>query len=149
MPRGIDERTALVAEPLYNSDDFIHSNGTNVEFRINQITPLLLARDLETAVAFYVQQLGFTLAFRYEDFYAGIEMNGNVIHLKTDYKWTDKPKHRDNDHIDLLFSVDDVEAVFEEISKKNIEIVQPLREMPYGKEFYITDPDGHVIAFVS
>ncbi|MGG7665739.1 VOC family protein [Dyadobacter sp. BHUBP1] len=119
-----------------------------MEFQINQITPLLLVRDLERAITFYVEQLGFSLTFRYEDFYAGIEMNGNVIHLKTDYQWTDKPEHRNNDDVDLLFSVDNVEAVYEEISKKHIEIVQPLREMPYGKEFYTADPDGHVIAFV-
>ncbi|MDR6806636.1 putative glyoxalase superfamily protein PhnB [Dyadobacter sp. BE34] len=120
-----------------------------MESKINQITPLLLVGDLERAITFYVEQLGFALTFRYEDFYAGIEMNGNVIHLKTDYKWTDKPERRNNDDIDLLFSVDNVEAVFEEISKKHIEIVQPLREMPYGKEFYIADPDGHVLAFVA
>jgi len=30
--------------------------------------------------------------------------------------------------------------------KQDVEIVQPLREMRYGKEFYIADPDGYVIA---
>lgn len=29
-----------------------------------------------------------------------------------------------------------------------IEIIQPLRTIPYGKEFYITDPDGYIIGFL-
>jgi len=118
--------------------------------KINQITPLLLVSDLEQAIEFYVQQLGFALAFRYEDFYAGIEKDGHPIHLKTDYNLEkEKPARSNNEDIDLLFAVDNVSAIFEEISKKGIEIVQPLREMPYGSEFYIADPDGHLIAFVS
>src|SRR5688572_18025742 len=118
--------------------------------KIKQITPLLLVSDLEQAISFYLQQLGFALAFRYEDFYAGIEKDGHSIHLKTDYSVA-KEGHKkgNNEELDLLFSVDDATTLFEEISKKDIEIVQPLREMPYGSEFYIADPDGHLIAFVS
>ncbi|GGN11729.1 hypothetical protein GCM10010967_54640 [Dyadobacter beijingensis] len=120
-----------------------------MNFKINQITPLLLVRELGEAIAFYVRQLDFTLAFRYDDFYAGIEKDGYSIHLKTDYDTTKTQTTRSSDEqVDLLFSVGDVTAVFAEISKRNIEIVQPLREMPYGKEFYIADPDGYVIAFV-
>lgn len=118
-------------------------------FTIKQITPLLLVSNLEQAIAFYVQQLGFTLAFTYEDFYAGIEKNGHPIHLKTDYRETeDRPSRSNNDELDLVFAVDNVAGVFEEITKTNVEIIQPLREMPYGTEFYIADPDGHVLAFV-
>lgn len=121
-----------------------------MNFRINQITPLLLVSNLEHAIAFYVQQLGFALAFTYEDFYAGIQKDGHSIHLKTDYNAARGGSQKSNDEeLDLLFSVDNVAMLFEEISKKDIEIVQPLREMPYGSEFYIADPDGHLIAFVS
>ncbi len=120
-----------------------------MEFKINQISPLLLTRDLEKAIDFYVRHLGFTLDFVYEDFYAGIERDGHSIHLKTDYNAArEKPVRGDSYELDLLFSVDNVATLFEEISKKGIEIVQPLREMPYGREFYIADPDGYVIAFV-
>ncbi|WP_353720026.1 VOC family protein [Dyadobacter sp. 676] len=120
-----------------------------MEFKINQITPLLLVRDLDGSIAFYTQQLGFALAFRYEDFYAGIENDGHSIHLKTTYKPEQgeaRPKNKEE--IDLLFAVDNITSLFETISKKGVQIVQPLREMPYGNEFYIADPDGHVIAFV-
>jgi len=118
-------------------------------FTIKQITPLLLVSNLEQAIAFYVQQLGFTLAFTYEEFYAGVEKDGHPIHLKTDYRETnERPSRSNNDDLDLVFAVDNVAEVFEEITKTNVQIIQPLREMPYGTEFYIADPDGHVIAFV-
>jgi predicted enzyme related to lactoylglutathione lyase len=29
-----------------------------------------------------------------------------------------------------------------------LKITQPLRTMPYGTEFYISDPDGYVLAFL-
>lgn len=101
--------------------------------------------NIERAIRFYVEQLGFAVAFRYEDFYAGLENNGNVIHLKT----TEHPvKRKGYDDLDLIFTVEDLQGLFEAISKREITIVQPLREMPYGKEFYIADPDGNVIAFM-
>ena len=101
--------------------------------------------DIERAIRFYVEQLGFTMVFRYEDFYAGLENNGNTIHLKI----TEHPvKRKGYDDLDLIFSVEDLAGLFEEISKGEVNIIQPLREMPYGKEFYIADPDGNVIAFM-
>lgn len=41
-----------------------------------------------------------------------------------------------------------MESVPKEISGRSVEIIQPLRTMPYGKEFYVADTDGHVIAFL-
>jgi catechol 2,3-dioxygenase-like lactoylglutathione lyase family enzyme len=37
-----------------------------------------------------------------------------------------------------------IENVYAKLARKAVEITQPLRAMPYGKEFYIADPDGHV-----
>lgn len=120
-----------------------------MDFTITQITPLLLVGNLEEAIAFYTKQLGFVLVFRYEDFYAGIEKNGHAIHLKTNYDTTGKAAERASDeNIDLLFTVENIALLFADISANGIEIVQPLREMPYGTEFYIADPDGHAIAFM-
>jgi catechol 2,3-dioxygenase-like lactoylglutathione lyase family enzyme len=38
--------------------------------------------DLAASIAFYTSQLGFTLEFRYEDFYAGVRAGAHVVHLK-------------------------------------------------------------------
>lgn len=118
--------------------------------KIKQITPILLVKNLERAIQFYVERLGFTLDFMYEDFYAGMEKDGHPVHLKmVDATEGDDFMRRNDEDVCLLFSVDDIAERFREISAKPINIVQPLREMPYGKEFYISDPDGNLIAFVS
>ena len=55
---------------------------------------------------------------------------------------------KNKEDLDLTFSVDSIESLYDEFLTKSIEIIQPLRDMPYGREFYIADPDGNRIAFM-
>ena len=110
-----------------------------------QMSPQLAVADLVASLQFYSEKLGFSLDFTYEDFYAGIIKDGHSIHLKCGEFPMDKEKKQDD--LEILFSVDAIERLYEELLNKSVEIVQPLRDMPYGKEFYIADPDGNVIAF--
>lgn len=116
--------------------------------KLKNISAQLLVRDLEASIAFYVQKLGFVLSFRYEDFYAGIEKDGHSIHLKQDYPVKEETRRRGTEDLDLVFAVEGVSDWYTELMAKDVEIVQPLRQMPYGTEFYITDPDGYVIALI-
>lgn len=116
--------------------------------KITCMSPQLIVTDLELSIAFYTQVLGFSLNFRHEDFYAGIDCHGHSIHVKHGLvSKEERQRKRENEDVDIVFGVKDINAVFAEISQKDIEMVQPLREMPYGKEFYIADPDGYLIAF--
>lgn len=117
---------------------------TTTYFRIEKMSPQLFVADIERSITFYTKELGFAVEFRYEDFYAGIIKDGCSIHLKT--AWSPVEKRKTNQDLDLLFSVGEIESVYEEIGKKSVEITQPLRNMPYGKEFYVADPDGNIIA---
>jgi predicted enzyme related to lactoylglutathione lyase len=113
---------------------------------LKKMSPLLPAAHLEHSIEFYTKKLGFSLDFRYEDFYAGIVKDGHSIHLKSGTpQWNDGKNKKD---LDIIFSVSSIERLYEEVISKSIEIVQPLRDMPYGVEFYIADPDGNHIAFV-
>ena len=40
--------------------------------KLKGMSPLLLVTDLNQSIAFYTRQLGFEVAFLYEDFYAGL-----------------------------------------------------------------------------
>jgi len=60
----------------------------------------------------------------------------------------ERENKKENNDLDIVFSVDNVDALYEEYSQKPIEIIQPLCERPYGKEFYIADPDGYILAFL-
>ena len=48
----------------------------------------------------------------------------------------------------LSFRLTVLKNLFEEFSNKLVEFIQPLRDMPYGREFYIADPDSYIIAFL-
>lgn len=117
--------------------------------RINSMSPQFVVADLNSSVEFYTTRLGFDIDFRYEDFYAGVTRDGFTIHLKSGSPLAEERKRkRANEDLDLVFSVFNIEALYRELSGKSVEIIQPLREMPYGKEFYISDPDGYIISFL-
>ena len=113
------------------------------------MSPQFIVSDIDRSIGFYTDKLGFEVDFRYEDFYAAIIKDHHSIHLKLGVPSIEERKiKRKNSDIDIMFSVEDVEELHEELSKKQVEIIQPLRNMPYGMEFYIVDPDGYIIAFV-
>jgi catechol 2,3-dioxygenase-like lactoylglutathione lyase family enzyme len=123
--------------------------NTTTYSRIKKMSPQFLVADIERSLEFYTKKLGFDVDFRYEDFYAGIVKDGCSIHLKSDDSSLEERKSkRNNENLDIVFSVDGIEDLYQELLNKSVEFVQPLRDMPYGKEFYIADPDGHIISFL-
>lgn len=122
---------------------------TSTQTRIKKMSPQLLVTDIEHSIEFYTKKLGFDVEFRYEDFYAGIIKNGYSIHLKSGKPSIEERKSkRENVDLDIVFSVEGVEELYEEFVNKSVEIIQPLCERPYGREFYIADPDGYILAFL-
>ena len=118
-------------------------------FILKGMSPQLIVTDIKRSVKFYAIKLGFSIEFNYEDFYASVSKDGYTIHLKSGMSAKEERKNRrDNEHLDLFFAVDHIETLYKEISQSAIEITQPLRTMPYGKEFYIADPDGYIIGFL-
>lgn len=111
-----------------------------------KMSPLLAVAHIEQSIEFYTKKLGFSLGFRYEDFYAGILKDGHSIHLKADD--SNKNNGKNKDELNIIFAVETIDLLYEDLLSKSIEIVQPLRDMPYGREFYIADPDGNHIGFV-
>lgn len=117
--------------------------------KIKGMSPLLLVADLNHSLEFYTQKLGFKIAFYYEDFYAGISKDGYTIHLKTGKSTAEeRESRRKNEDLDIIFSIEEIEEQYGNIKKQSMTIIQPLREMPYGKEFYIADADDHILGFV-
>ena len=106
--------------------------------KIKRMSLQLVVADLDNAID-----------FQYEDFYTGIIKDDCSIHLKIGKPSREmRQDKRSNEHLDILFSIEDIENLYEEILARSVEIVQPLRSMPYGKEFYIADPDGYIICFI-
>jgi predicted enzyme related to lactoylglutathione lyase len=123
--------------------------GTITHSKIKKMSPQLLVADIGRSIEFYTKKLGFDIDFHYEDFYSGISIGSFSIHLKEGKpSIEERQKRRNNEDLDIVFSVDGIEDLYEEISSKSVEFIQPLREMDYGKEFYVADPDGYIIAFL-
>lgn len=123
--------------------------STITGYKIKQMSPQLQVADLDRSLEFYTQQLGFTIDFRYEDFYAGIIKDGYSIHLKSSKpSIEERTNKKKNEDLDIVFSIDNIEELFEELSNREVDIIQPIRTMAYGKEFYIEDPDGYIISFL-
>lgn len=117
--------------------------------KIKKMSPQFLVADIEHSIEFYTKKLGFDLEFRYEDFYAGITKDGHSIHLKSGKPSIEERKSkRENDDLDLVFSAEGLEDLYEELVNKSVEIIQPLCDRPYGREFHIADPDGYIPAFL-
>lgn len=116
---------------------------------IKKMSPQLLVANLDQSLAFYTAKLGFDIDFRYEDFYAGVLKNGCSIHLKSGNPNTaERGRKRENGDLDIVFSVEGVDALYHVFVNSGVEITQPLCDQPYGREFYIADPDGYILAFL-
>jgi catechol 2,3-dioxygenase-like lactoylglutathione lyase family enzyme len=116
---------------------------------IRGMSPLLLVADLDRSMAFYAEHLGFAIDFRYEDFYAGMVKGNFTIHFKcSEPDPAERENRRKNEDLDLVFAVSGIGDLYDAMKGGPVTIVQTLREMPYGREFYISDPDGYIISFI-
>ena len=117
--------------------------------KIKKMSPQILVADIPRSIQFYTKKLGFEVDFFYQDFYAGIIKDGYSIHLKLRKPSTEERKlKREDGDLDIVFSVENVEDLYTELVNKSVEITLPLCDRPYGKEFYIADPDGYILAFL-
>jgi predicted enzyme related to lactoylglutathione lyase len=117
--------------------------------KIKKMSPQLLVTDMDRSIEFYTKKLDFEVDFHYEGFYSGLSKDGCSIHLKSGKPSTEERKNRRaNEDLDIIFSVNKIENFFEKFTNNSLEFIQPLRKMPYGKEFYIIDPDGYIIGFL-
>lgn len=117
--------------------------------RITSTVAQLRTTDLAASVRFYTETLGFTLAFQYQDFYAGIRAGDQLFHLKlVDAPDPSIPFVRGGEHFHLYFSSDDVDRVATELRAKGVHLVREIHNTPWGtREFAITDDQGHTLYF--
>ncbi len=117
--------------------------------RVTGIAPQLLVDNLDRAVAYYRDQLGFQLDFSYESFYASVSRDGFAIHLKCAPKTAaDRVHRKQNQHLDAYISVSGIRDLFNEFERRGGRILKPLEEQPWScLDFYVGDPDGYILCF--
>src|SRR5438270_12695064 len=92
---------------------------------ITGIAPQFLVVDLDRAIAYYCDQLGFELDFKYQSFYAGVAPDGFAIHLKHAAKLAIERAHRKpHEHLDAYISVSGLRDFFGELERRGDEVMQ-------------------------
>ena len=125
--------------------------------RVAGVAPLLSVFDMPTAVAFYRDVLGFTVASQSglgDDFGWGLlRLDQAELMLNTAYDREDRPATPDplrraaHEDTVLYFGCPDVDAVYAHLVAKSVD-VEPPKVAWYGmKQLYIKDPDGYMLCF--
>ena len=119
------------------------------ETHVTGIAPQFLVDDLERAIGYYREELGFELDFVYESFYAAVRRDGFSIHLKHAPKLGAERDHRrQNEHLDAYISVSGIRSLFSELQERGAHVISSLEQQPWScMDFYVEDPDGYILCF--
>jgi uncharacterized glyoxalase superfamily protein PhnB len=148
---------ALAAFTLLFGFVFLHANQTQEKKAMNvkRITPVLLVKEIEPLVPFWVDRLGFTKTIEVPD--------GDKLGFVTFQKGAAEVMYQTYASVEkdappsmsaearkgptyLYMEVDDFDAVL--AAMKGVKIVMPVRTAFYGmKEFSVQSPGGHFITF--
>jgi predicted enzyme related to lactoylglutathione lyase len=119
--------------------------------RLTGISPVLLVADLERSVAYYRDRLGFTCG-TYGDppNFATADREGATLLLALAEDTSRLVPHWRI--VDKMWNVyircDDADAIYAEVQERGAEIDYTIYDAPHGfREFGVSDPDGHDIAF--
>ncbi|HTI62616.1 MAG TPA: VOC family protein [Gemmatimonadaceae bacterium] len=113
--------------------------------------PQLYVRDVAASTAFYVEKLGFAVAFSYGDppFYGQVYRGGARLNLRHVDTPVIDPARRDKEQLlAASIALDEAGPLFLEYRAAGVEFAQPLRTEPWGaRTFIVRDPDGNLILF--
>jgi hypothetical protein len=107
--------------------------------------PHLPVNDLQLTLAYYRDRLGFTGEWIFGDTDGGIGRDDLRLLFAEDKDFTNdinNKKHR----LPLMWFVDNIDAIYTEFKKRDIELADELRTHPYGlREFAFIDINGYYI----
>jgi catechol 2,3-dioxygenase-like lactoylglutathione lyase family enzyme len=117
--------------------------------QISNVVAQLRTTDLAGSIRFYTSLPGFTLAFQYEDFYAGIRAGAQLFHLKlVDAKDPSIDVVDRDEHFHLYFQTPDVNAAADACRRAGVPLATDVHQTPWGtREFMVRDDQGHTLYF--
>lgn len=109
--------------------------------KLARIAPELPASNLESALNYYEQKLGFEVALKMpQNGYAIVERDGVAIHLFVDGKL--------GSGVGVHIFTPDLEQLFAELEQSGAEITQAIERKPWGnREFRVRDECGNELKF--
>ena len=106
------------------------------------VTPRLPVADVEQAVAFYVDRLGFQLGWKW----GSPVTHASVCRDSVSLDLISAPEGRRGTAMAYI-QVSGVDTYFSELKEKDLGATEP-QDRPYGmRDFEVVDPDGNRLAF--
>jgi predicted enzyme related to lactoylglutathione lyase len=108
-------------------------------------TTVFAVHDVARSVEHYRAVLGSRVEFTYGEptFYAGVERGGVLVHLQAAGETKRQPGQGS-----IYVFVDNVDALYEELSARGARILKPPKNYDYGmRDFDIQDLDGNQLGF--
>jgi catechol 2,3-dioxygenase-like lactoylglutathione lyase family enzyme len=104
--------------------------------------PVVPVRDVQEAIAFYRDRLGFQLAFEQGE-YAGVRRDAVELHL-------DGVVNGGAGLVTCRIETDGVDELYAEVEPGGaVDPAEPIRTTPWGsRQFSVLDPNGNRITFV-
>jgi uncharacterized glyoxalase superfamily protein PhnB len=107
---------------------------------------VLAVQNLEQSAHYYEQKLGFTTDWK-EGGWQQLRREGFVVMLGECADDRSAFETRNHSYFAYI-NVADIDALHEELRQKNVEIIYPLGDKPWGqREFGICTVDGHRMMF--
>lgn len=122
--------------------------------KATQYYPVIVVDDVPAVSGFYIDHLGFRALFE-SDWYVHLQSSEdetvNLAVLARGHETI--PEIARNAHASgvlLNFEVEDVDAVHDRLIERNLPILVPLRDEPFGQRHFITrDPAGVLIDIIT
>ena len=115
--------------------------------------PQLFVTDVDRACAYYVEKLGFSVAFAYGEppFYAQVGRGGAQLNLRLLSEPAIDPDLREREELlAATITLDVAEPLYREFQRAGVEFREGLVMQPWGAwTFTVADPDGNRILFAA
>lgn len=109
------------------------------EVELEGATPILRVASLDVALTYYVEALGFGVAWRHGDFACVRRGSASLMLCEGD---------QGHSGTWVYLGVSDADALHAEARARGAVVRHPPTNYPWGaRELHLTDPDGHVLRF--
>lgn len=131
-----------------------HADTISTRGIIAAAEPQLFVADVKASCAFFVNQLGFAIAFIYGEppFYAQVRRDGARINLRCVEQPVIDAALRDREQLLsaslTVATAEEIKALFLEFQATGVAFFQTLKREPWGaRDFIVRDPDGNLLLF--